>query len=77
MPIDYSLFDVIAKNGASSKPAHRGILYENVKKAIEDRMMTVFYEQYPQLIGKVAHITSSSPLTNNFYLGAIEGEVST
>lgn len=49
--------------------------YNQMKKQTEDKLLEIIYEQYPQLQGKVSFIDSGTPLTNNFYIGTLNGEV--
>jgi all-trans-retinol 13,14-reductase len=46
-----------------------------MKKQTEEFLLEVVYEQYPLLKGKVSFVDSGTPLTNNFYLGTVNGEV--
>jgi hypothetical protein len=46
-----------------------------MKKQTEEFLLEIIYEQYPQVKGKVAFVDSGTPLTNNFYLGTLNGEV--
>lgn len=73
---DYAAFTKLEdKKASSSKPGHRGIRYECAKKHIEERMLEAFRGIFPHLGDKVLSVSSGSPLTNNFYLGALQGEV--
>lgn len=49
--------------------------YNLVKKAIEKKLVKALIEVFPQLHDKIDHISSGSPLTNNFYYGTTQGEV--
>ena len=42
---------------------------------LQDKAVMIFEEQFPELKGKADFICSGSPLTNNFYLGTVQGEV--
>lgn len=46
-----------------------------MKKQTQDFLLDIVYEQFPQLKGKVAFVDSGTPLTNNFYIGSLNGEV--
>jgi hypothetical protein len=46
-----------------------------MKKQTEEFLLKVVYEQYPLTKGKVTFVDSGTPLTNNFYLGTVNGEV--
>jgi hypothetical protein len=72
----------------SDKPKHRGkmsvllshhfidsVSYNDMKKQTENFLLGVLLEQYPQLKNRIAFVESGSPLTNNFYLGTLNGEV--
>ncbi|CAE7491356.1 retsat, partial [Symbiodinium microadriaticum] len=49
--------------------------YEVMKKQMEGKLLRIVEEQFPKTKGRVAHVSSGSPLTNNFYLGSVNGEV--
>ena len=82
---DYSKFSelVTTKNNnnnsqslRASTPSHRGKAYEAAKKKLQERMLAVLFEQFPQLTDKVRYVDTGTPVTNNYYLGTNFGEVS-
>ena len=42
---------------------------------MEEKLLRIVEEQYPKTKGRIAHVSSGTPLTNNFYLGSVNGEV--
>jgi len=68
-------YDAFLKLSKSSKPNHRGKEYDDTKKLLEKRMLDLFSENYPNLVPYIDYTTSGTPVTNNFYLGSVEGEV--
>lgn len=71
---DYDAFANL-NDKKNSKPNHRSDQYKNTKKIVENRMIKVFAENYPQLVPYIDYVSSGTPITNNFYLGSTEGEV--
>ena len=49
--------------------------YEALKRRLQDKLVNVFKEQYPELVEHIDYVTSGSPLSNKFYLGSKYGEV--
>ena len=49
--------------------------YEVMKSQMEKKLLRIVEEQYPLTKGRVTHVSSGTPMTNNFYLGSINGEV--
>jgi hypothetical protein len=45
------------------------------KAAWKARLLEALYKQLPQCEGRVAYADVGSPLTNDFYLGSVKGEV--
>jgi all-trans-retinol 13,14-reductase len=57
------------------KCMHRGQEYNDLKEKFAQRMLNEgLFKFYPQLKDKVEHYDVGTPLTNQFYLGAYEGE---
>lgn len=50
--------------------------YEIMKERLQKRLVEVFEEQLPHLKDKIDYVSSGTPMTNNFYLGTVNGEVS-
>eukprot|EP01041_Mallomonas_annulata_P005000 gene5000-10006_t len=73
--VDYDAFVTLVPLQKRNKPLHRGKQYEATKKMIENRLLLVFQEIFPHLMDKIRHVESGTPLTNNFYLGKMFGEV--
>lgn len=46
-----------------------------MKGAVEGRLVSIVKDFYPQLRDRIAHVSSGSPLTSNFFLGTHYGEV--
>lgn len=72
--MDYDLFAALDTR-KDKRPQHRGDRYEKAKKVLEEKLLSVLFEVYPQIRSHVDLITSGSPLTNDFYLGSVVGEV--
>ncbi len=54
---------------------HRGQDYNDIKESFAKRMLEEgLYNFYPKTKGKVTHYDVGTPLTNQFYLGAYNGE---
>ena len=54
----------------------RGKDYDSFKKMFEDRILEEgLYKYYPQTKGKVKFTEVGTPLTFNFYIGSVKGEV--
>lgn len=51
------------------------VRYEIMKSQMERKLLRIVEEQYPKAKGRIAHVSSGTPMTNNFYLGSINGEV--
>ena len=47
-----------------------------LKQLLQKRLMNVFFEEFPHLRDKVVHVSTGSPVSNNFYIGSQQGEVS-
>ncbi len=54
---------------------NRGKSYESAKKALQDRLIEIFKEQFPHLVDKIDYVSSGTPMTNNTYLNSVNGEV--
>jgi all-trans-retinol 13,14-reductase len=53
----------------------RNLNYQDLKKDLSTRMLEEgLYKYYPKTRGNVEHIEIGTPLTNQFYLGAVSGE---
>jgi all-trans-retinol 13,14-reductase len=46
-----------------------------MKRQMEQKLLRIVEEQYPKTKGQIVHVSSGTPLTNNFYLGTVNGEV--
>jgi all-trans-retinol 13,14-reductase len=46
-----------------------------MKRQMEQKLLRIVEEQYPKTKGHIVHVSSGTPLTNNFYLGTVNGEV--
>jgi all-trans-retinol 13,14-reductase len=71
---DYYSFE----NQANRKSGHhinRGGEYSNEKTILESRLLKVFEAEFPHLVDKIDFIKSGTPLTNNYYLNSVFGEV--
>jgi all-trans-retinol 13,14-reductase len=61
---------------SSSRPNHRSIKFNQAKEHLIKRLLEVFYEQYPHIkADHLDYVNLGSPLSNNYYLGATQGEV--
>jgi len=72
---DFSCYWEATRFDKSNKPKHRGKVYNNMKMQTEKILLDVVLEQYPHLKNHISFVESGSPLTNNFYLGTLNGEV--
>lgn len=88
---DYDVFAALEQRTSKlTLPKHRGTPYDAAKHVLEQRLFHVLREQYPKLDQAMRaqeqkedgdaeplhiQITSGTPLTNQFYLGASSGEV--
>lgn len=53
----------------------RNLDYKDLKETMAQRMLTEgLYKYYPKTKGKVTHYEMGTPLTNQFYLGCLDGE---
>ena len=53
----------------------RNLDYKDLKEKMAQRMLNEgLFKYYPKTIGKVEHYEIGTPLTNQFYLGCLEGE---
>lgn len=57
------------------KALHRGEDYKGLKMDIANRMWHQVLDLYPQLEGKLEYIEVGTPLSNQYYLNTIKGEV--
>lgn len=74
--VDYHQFnDLVAHTARSHTPQHRGKAYDTAKELIQQRLLDVLNEQWPQLTSKIVHVSTGTPVTNNFYIGTQFGEV--
>lgn len=46
-----------------------------MKKQTQEFLLEIVYEQFPQIQDKVVFVDAGTPLTNNFYIGSLNGEV--
>ncbi|CAD5121492.1 DgyrCDS9997 [Dimorphilus gyrociliatus] len=53
---------------------HRGGVYEEKKELMKEKMWKQVLALYPQLKDCVEYMDLGTPLSNNFYIGALEGE---
>jgi len=53
----------------------RGAEYDGVKNTLGDRLVAQATRLFPQIKDHIDYVSSGSPLTNNFYLGAPRGEM--
>jgi len=53
----------------------RNLDYKDIKETMAQRMLSEgLYKYYPKTKGKVTHYEMGTPLTNQFYLGCLDGE---
>jgi all-trans-retinol 13,14-reductase len=53
----------------------RNLDYKDIKETMAQRMLTEgLYKFYPKTKGKISHYEMGTPLTNQFYLGCLDGE---
>ena len=63
------------KNWENERCMHRGHSYNDIKNIFAERMLEEgLYKFYPKTRGKVTHFDIGTPLTNQFYIGAYNGE---
>jgi len=60
---------------AGTKLGNRGDSYKQFKNKWRDLLLKALYEHYPQTEGRVAFTDIGTPLSNDFYLASIKGEV--
>lgn len=53
---------------------HRGGIYDEKKEILKEKIWGQVLKLYPQLKDKVEYMDLGTPLSNNFYIGALEGE---
>ena len=70
-PVPYSWF----APWQNSSVKHRGAPYEAYKAQWKDLLLTALYEHAPQCRGCVEVAEVGTPLSHNFYLGTVRGEV--
>jgi len=54
---------------------NRGASYKAFKEAWKELLLEHLYELYPSCRGRVAYCDVGSPLSNDYYLNSVEGEV--
>ena len=70
-PVPYSWF----APWQNSSVKHRGAAYEAYKSQWKDLLLAALYEHWPQCRGCVEVAEVGTPLSHNFYLGTVRGEV--
>ncbi len=53
---------------------HRSKEYVDLKEEFGERILATVEENFPQLIGKIDYYHVSTPLTNQHYIGSVDGE---
>ncbi|XP_039261949.2 all-trans-retinol 13,14-reductase-like isoform X1 [Styela clava] len=53
----------------------RGIVYQNLKQAFQDRIWSQVTQLFPQLEGKVEYIDTGTPITHRHYISSPKGEI--
>ena len=71
-PVKASWFQEWAEG---TKVKHRGDTYAAVKAAWRDLLLEALYTHWPQTKGHVAYTDVATPLSNDFYLASVNGEV--
>ncbi len=73
---EYDLFEKWNKDQKFGKKPKREEDYQNLKNIFEKRILEEgLYKYYPQTKGKVNFTSVGSPLTFNYYIGSMKGEV--
>ena len=57
------------------KIKNRGAEYRTVKAAWRELLLQALYQHWPQCQGHVTYTDVATPLSNDFYLGTVHGEV--
>ena len=60
---------------AGGKIKNRGAEYRSVKAAWRELLLKSLYKHWPQCEGHVAYTDVATPLSNDFYLGTVRGEL--
>ena len=58
----------------NEKCTNRNLDYKDLKELLANKMLSILYKYYPKTKGKVFNYTVGTPLTNQHYLGYINGE---
>ncbi|XP_064613670.1 all-trans-retinol 13,14-reductase-like [Liolophura sinensis] len=59
----------------SERVKHRGAAYEEIKNGIGEQMLKQTMALYPQLEGRIEYMEVGTPLSNNYYIGSLRGEI--
>ena len=60
---------------AGARVRHRGREYEALKATLRDALLAVLFDQFPAARPRLAFAELGTPLSQNFYLGSVAGEV--
>lgn len=53
---------------------HRGQEYEEIKQALQVKLLALLYARFPQLEGKLRSVSLGTPLSTKYYLNKESGE---
>lgn len=60
-------------SGKTKRVGHRGDIYNYNKKLVEQKLLEVFYEQFPNLKSNITFFESGTPYTFDSYIGSVNG----